>query len=176
MRADESETAAPDPRPTPRRQATEPRVSARAVVLNAQGEILLVRHRDQDREFYVLPGGRVEPGETSAEAVRREVLEETGLSVRVGELRWVREYLPQRHQGDPHHTTRLQQLQLYFDAYLEHESAAAPPGHPDRTQSAVVWHAAATVGELALLPAGLTGPVSDLADGRPGPCYLGDLP
>lgn len=78
MRADESETAAPDPRPTPRRQATEPRVSARAVVLNAQGEILLVRHRDQDREFYVLPGGRVEPGETSAEAVRREVWRRRG--------------------------------------------------------------------------------------------------
>lgn len=155
---------------------SEPRVSARAVVLNTRAEILLVRHRDQKREFYVLPGGRVEPGETSAEAVRREVLEETGLSVRIGELRWVREYLPQRHQDDPHHTTRLQQLQLYFDAYLENESVAAPPGNPDRTQSAAVWHPAAAIGELALLPAGLTGPVADLVNGQAGPRYLGDLP
>ena len=31
-----------------------------------------------------MPGGRVEPGETDADAVRREVLEETGLHVTVG--------------------------------------------------------------------------------------------
>jgi 8-oxo-dGTP diphosphatase len=33
-----------------------------------------------------LPGGRVEPGEAPAQAARREVREETGLSVRIGEL------------------------------------------------------------------------------------------
>ncbi|WSV09232.1 NUDIX domain-containing protein [Streptomyces sp. NBC_01020] len=37
------------------------------------------------------PGGRVEPGETAAEAAVREVLEESGLRVSVGELPWVRE-------------------------------------------------------------------------------------
>jgi ADP-ribose pyrophosphatase YjhB (NUDIX family) len=31
-----------------------------------------------------LPGGRVEPGESDAEAIRREVAEETGLQVAVG--------------------------------------------------------------------------------------------
>ncbi len=41
--------------------------------------ILMVRHRDQDREYWTLPGGGIEPDETPEEAAVREVLEETGL-------------------------------------------------------------------------------------------------
>src|SRR5207237_1278556 len=33
-----------------------------------------------------IPGGRIEPGETDAEAVVREMIEETGLKVQVGRL------------------------------------------------------------------------------------------
>ncbi len=42
---------------------------------------LLVQLRAEDGEWS-LPGGALEPGETPAQAVRREVLEETGLHVR----------------------------------------------------------------------------------------------
>jgi ADP-ribose pyrophosphatase YjhB (NUDIX family) len=56
-----------------------------AVVLDDAGRLLLVRRgREPNRGLWSLPGGRVEPGESDAEAVAREVLEETGLRVRVG--------------------------------------------------------------------------------------------
>ncbi|HEY9328229.1 MAG TPA: NUDIX domain-containing protein [Streptomyces sp.] len=161
----------------PPARAAEPRVSARAVVVDQASRVLLIRHCDNGRVFHVLPGGRVEPGETSAEAVAREVREETGLRVSAGELLWVREYLPERHPGNPYHRTRLQQLQLYFEARLDSD-AEFPVTAPDRTQAAVVWHPLATLGELVLLPLGLEIPLIALGAGRAAstPVYLGDLP
>ena len=56
-----------------------------AVVQDAEGRLLLIRRgREPGRGLWSLPGGRVEPGETPAEAVEREVQEETGLEVRAG--------------------------------------------------------------------------------------------
>ena len=56
-----------------------------AVVLDDAGRLLLVRRgREPSRGLWSLPGGRVEPGEADADAVAREVLEETGLRVQVG--------------------------------------------------------------------------------------------
>jgi 8-oxo-dGTP diphosphatase len=58
-----------------------------AVVHDAAGRLLLVRRANEPgRGQWSLPGGRVEPGESDASAVARELREETGLEVRVGSL------------------------------------------------------------------------------------------
>ena len=63
-----------------------PRVGVGAVVLDA-GRVLLVRRgKPPLAGRWSLPGGMLELGETTAEAARREVAEECGLQVRVGEL------------------------------------------------------------------------------------------
>ncbi|MBB6476185.1 NUDIX hydrolase [Sphaerisporangium rubeum] len=57
------------------------------VVLDGAGRFLLVRRgRPPGEGLWSLPGGRVEAGESDAEALRRELLEETGLPVTVGRL------------------------------------------------------------------------------------------
>ena len=62
-------------------------VCAGALVQDATGRILLVRRGHEPAAgLWSLPGGRVEAGETPAAAAAREVLEETGLHVRVGNL------------------------------------------------------------------------------------------
>lgn len=60
---------------------------AGAVVRDATGRLLLVRRgHEPSRGLWSLPGGRIEAGETPAEAAAREVREETGLEVEVGRL------------------------------------------------------------------------------------------
>ena len=64
-------------------------LAAGAVITDAQGRVLLVlRGHDPQKGRWSIPGGSVEPGETLAEAAQREVLEETGLHVQVGEELW----------------------------------------------------------------------------------------
>lgn len=58
-----------------------------AVARDAAGRLLLVRRANPPAQgTWSLPGGRVEAGESPADAVRREVAEETGLAVEVGRL------------------------------------------------------------------------------------------
>lgn len=58
-----------------------------AIVHDNNGRLLLIRRAtDPGRGRWSLPGGRVKPGESDVSALRREMLEETGLVVRVGEL------------------------------------------------------------------------------------------
>ncbi|MBN1178406.1 MAG: NUDIX domain-containing protein [Anaerolineae bacterium] len=54
------------------------------VVFNSQGEVLLLEHVFRDRFPWGLPGGWVGRRERPQDALRRELMEEIGLAVRVG--------------------------------------------------------------------------------------------
>lgn len=57
------------------------------MITDDAGRLLLVRRgHEPGLGLWSIPGGRVEPGESDAEAVIREVLEETGLTVSCGPL------------------------------------------------------------------------------------------
>ncbi|MDP4183553.1 MAG: NUDIX domain-containing protein [Bacteroidota bacterium] len=56
----------------------EPTVSA--IIFNPDNEILLCKSSKWNNE-YVIPGGHIETGERMEEALRREIKEETGLSI-----------------------------------------------------------------------------------------------
>jgi 8-oxo-dGTP diphosphatase len=67
-------------------------VSARKPTLRVSGilvqdrRLLMVKQARGGEDYWLLPGGGVEYGETLAEALRREVLEELGLRVSVDRL------------------------------------------------------------------------------------------
>ena len=63
-------------------------------VVERDGSILLVRHQKPDREpYWVLPGGRLEPGETIPECAERELAEEALLRVRFHGILYLSEFI-----------------------------------------------------------------------------------
>lgn len=63
-----------------------PRVGVGAVVLDGRRVLLVRRGKSPAHGKWSLPGGLVELGETTREAVRREIAEECGLAIRVGDV------------------------------------------------------------------------------------------
>lgn len=71
----------------------------RVAVVDEKAMLLMVSQQHEGREIWMLPGGGIEAGETALEAARREVFEETGLKIVVGDLIWhVEEVSPHRGQ------------------------------------------------------------------------------
>ena len=83
------------------------RIRAAAIVVEGDS-MLLVKHQGHGPEdgyvWWVPPGGGVEGEESLEECARRETLEETGLSVELGNIAYVREFL----EPDYHH------LEIFF--------------------------------------------------------------
>lgn len=70
----------------------------RVIVLDEDNRILMVKHDHPERTVWMVPGGSIEEGESSAQAAVREVLEETGLEVEIGGLIWHVEEVSERGQ------------------------------------------------------------------------------
>jgi ADP-ribose pyrophosphatase YjhB (NUDIX family) len=84
-----------DPRLYPER----PFLAVSAGIVEAGRVLLIERARPPAKGLFTFPGGMVEAGETLVEAVRREMLEETGLVVDVIGLAGYREALVKDAQG-----------------------------------------------------------------------------
>ena len=64
----------------------EPRVGVGAAILDGDRLLLIQRLTEPEAGAWGLPGGKVDGGETAAQAVRRELAEELGVEIAVGEL------------------------------------------------------------------------------------------
>jgi 8-oxo-dGTP diphosphatase len=116
-----------------------PRLGSAAVVVDGDGRLLLgVRAKPPLEGHWVLPGGGVQPFESLADAVEREVLEETGLVVKAREQVGVWEVV------EPPHQHRV-------IVYSRAEVVGGRLESADDLQGARFW-TREQVGELALTP------------------------
>ncbi|MBY9066759.1 NUDIX domain-containing protein [Hyphomonas sp. WL0036] len=65
-------------------EAVTPRPSSRLVIVTPDGRALLFRFRFPERSFWGTPGGALADGEDYAQAARRELWEETGITAEIG--------------------------------------------------------------------------------------------
>jgi 8-oxo-dGTP diphosphatase len=123
-----------------------------AAVIERNGALLLVRHQKPDRDpYWVLPGGRLEPGETIPECAARELAEETGLEAGFSGILYVSEFLREgRHTVD---IVARMALEGEGEAILGSDPEVAPGIEP--TLREVRWVGVGELREILLLPASI---------------------
>jgi 8-oxo-dGTP diphosphatase len=141
-------------------------------VVARDGALLLVHHQKPDRNpYWVLPGGRLEPGEKIPECAEREISEETGLSARFSGLLYVSEFLREgRHTVD---LTVKVEPEGHEEVVLGSDPEVAPGSEP--TLRELRWVGVDELRGIELLPAWIKARLlEDAPDGwSPSRSYLG---
>ena len=149
------------------------RNSAKALIVR-DGAVLLQVCRFGEEVVHLFPGGGQEFEETLAVAVRREVLEETGLRVAVGELLWVREFVKRAHRPDDPHPGHA--VEFFFRCTPEDDAPPAAISVPDDAQIGIRWVPFAELPALTVWPAAVQRHLIAWNGDGPldTPLYLGD--
>ena len=122
------------------------RNAVRAVVVR-NDQVLLLKKSGGDRgERYALPGGTQNLGETLAQALERECLEEIGSTVEIVSMMNVADHFKVR-GTDPPSTRHM--VEFLFRCTVPDDYVAHNGLKPDKTQIDVVW---VNLAELAAMP------------------------
>ena len=142
------------------------RSAAKAVIVR-DGRLLANHCRDATGEWYALPGGGQEAGESLEETIVRECREEIGVEVEVVGLRFVRDYIVARCDFS-YLEEATHQVEHLFECRVPADYEAKPGPTPDRDQIGVAWLSPAQLAEVRIYPTRLRDVLS--GDG------LADLP
>jgi len=112
-----------------------------AGLIEADGKILVCQRRRGDtfELMWEFPGGKLQAGETAAEGLARELLEELGVEARVGE-----EVFRTRHR----YAEMREEIELIFFA-----AAVRPTAVCNIVFESMEWRAVESLSELNFLPA-----------------------
>ena len=148
------------------------RTSAKALIIE-NNKILCTRNLDLLGEFYLLPGGGQEHGETLEEAVKRECYEETGARIEVGGLVFVREYISANHELAEFDSS-IHQIEFVFSCRVLGRPSPMPEGSTDAMQTGVDWLEIERLPEMRFYPKPLLQYLNVVKTIAKLPVYLGD--
>ena len=129
------------------------RNAVRAVIVR-NDQLLLLKKSGGDRgERYALPGGAQDLGETLAQALERECLEEIGSKVEIVAMMNVADHFKAR-ATDPPSTRHM--VEFLFRCTLPDDYVAHNGIKPDKSQIDVVWVDLARLAAMPLYPESLS--------------------
>ena len=131
------------------------RNSAKAIIIQNR-QLLTIRNRDPQGDFYILPGGGQEHHETLHEALHRECKEEIGVDVVIGPLQFIREYIGAHHEF-AEHDSDVHQIEFMFHCDLKEGQIPANGPMLDTHQVGISWLPLAQLEQYRLYPAVLKG-------------------
>jgi 8-oxo-dGTP diphosphatase len=149
------------------------RVSAKAIII-AGGKILLLKHEDKDGDWYSLPGGGQENGETLIEALIRECQEEINATVEVKDILFIRDYIGKNHEFKDEEEPGTHQVEIMFECSITDTYLPVAGANPDSTQKEVLWVDLAELSNLRFYPKQMITVLQSISTSQSG-IYLGDI-
>lgn len=126
--------------------------------------MLAIKIKDDEEEWYIMPGGGQEAEETLQETLQREVLEETGILIEVKDLVFVIEGV----HGEDFHRVDM----VFLCEYLGQKEGAERIR--DTNQAGVEWLDISTLNTTPLYPSKLRRQIMNLQEGKSYKIYLGN--
>ena len=148
------------------------RSAARAIIVK-DDSVLLVHMKNDDGDFFILPGGGQLHGETLVQTVERECMEELGIDISVGRLIYTREYIGKNHQFDHRHNN-FHQIEHVFACKILNDTRLGNGHETDKKQIGYRWIKLNKLSEYKILPS----PIKSLLqteDLTKYNSYLGDV-
>jgi 8-oxo-dGTP pyrophosphatase MutT (NUDIX family) len=127
------------------------RNSAKAIIIQNR-QLLTIRNRDLQGDFYILPGGGQQHRETLHETLHRECKEEISADVVIGPLQFVREYIGENHEF-AEHDGDVHQIEFMFRCDLKEDQFPATGPLLDAFQVGISWLPVAQLEQYRLYPA-----------------------
>ncbi len=147
------------------------RNSVKAIIIQ-DGKLLVLRKKNGNGAYTVLPGGGQKYRETLHQALKREVYEEISAKIRIGKLLHIREYFSEKH-GFTLEDREIHQVEFIFKCELV-EAYHPKNGHfPDPHQKEVAWVKLDALDEANFYPITLRKILSHLKKDD-SPVYLGE--
>jgi 8-oxo-dGTP diphosphatase len=148
------------------------RNSVKAIIIR-HDRLLVIKYVDPDGEWFSLPGGGQEAGETLHQALRRECLEELGIEIEIGLLRYIREYIGANHEFADHDSD-AHQVEFLFICSITPPLQEMNMLKPDFGQVDITWLPIDKLTSYRLYPKFIRS-LLETAPDLHGPVYLGNV-